>query len=205
MYPAEAGFSFLPKRMCAVQIFVSGGCKNGKSHYAQRMAKAQSSGGLYYIATMISADAEDDERIARHRRDREGWGFQTVEQPRDIARIGDKCDPAASFLLDSTTALLANEMFLPFGAVNHRAGEKIRDELEFLLERLPDIVIVSDYIFSDAGEYDELSEEYRRELAGIDRMLAARCGAVVEISFSNAVIHKGGGRDGVDIRRCISG
>ena len=71
-----------------MRIFISGGCKNGKSYYAQRLAKAQCIGnGLYYIATMKPVDAEDDERIARHRRERDGFGFTTVEQPFDIENI----------------------------------------------------------------------------------------------------------------------
>jgi len=60
---------------------------------------------------MKSVDAEDDKRIRKHRSDREGWGFTTVEQSVDIEKILVKCDSGGSFLLDSLTALLANEMF----------------------------------------------------------------------------------------------
>ena len=54
-----------------MSVFISGGCKNGKSFYAQRIAKA---GGapLYYIATMIPHDEEDLARIRRHRDERAG-------------------------------------------------------------------------------------------------------------------------------------
>ena len=57
-----------------MSTFISGGCKNGKSFYAQRIAKA---GGqpLYYIATMIPRDAEDDARILRHRQGARGLGL----------------------------------------------------------------------------------------------------------------------------------
>ena len=48
-----------------MHTFISGGCKNGKSWYAQRIAQAAGK-PLYYVATMISTGEEDDQRIARH-------------------------------------------------------------------------------------------------------------------------------------------
>lgn len=60
-----------------MNIFISGGCKNGKSYYAQRRAKdmAENAGvPLYYIATMIPHDEEDRIRIRRHLSERDGWG-----------------------------------------------------------------------------------------------------------------------------------
>ena len=57
-------------------IFISGGAKNGKSTLAQDLTVALSKGGKhYYVATMISSGAEDDDRIRRHIADREGMGF----------------------------------------------------------------------------------------------------------------------------------
>ena len=76
-----------------MKIFISGGCKNGKSYFAQSLAKqlAEESGGpLYYIATMIPCDEEDRARIRRHIEDRAGWGFETIEQGRNIKEIFDK-------------------------------------------------------------------------------------------------------------------
>ena len=178
-----------------MKIFISGGCKNGKSHYAQHLARAQrkvrQTGSLYYIATMKPIDSEDDDRIARHRREREGWGFATVEQPVDIERILETCDPCGSFLLDSLTALLANEMFAPNGTVNEHALPKIINGLRQITDTVDNIIIVSDYIYSDAFFYDPLTAQYRKSLAEIDRTAAENCDAVLEVSFANLMIHKG--------------
>ncbi len=49
-----------------MNVFISGGCKNGKSFYAQRLARRQADEAgspLYYIATMIPHDEEDHARI----------------------------------------------------------------------------------------------------------------------------------------------
>jgi len=174
-----------------MRIFISGGCKNGKSFYAQHVAKIQQTGFLYYIATMQSADAEDDERIVRHRIERDGWGFAVIERPMDIEKILDQCDCGASFLLDSVTALLANEMFLPDGSVNEQAAQKVTDGLSRVMKRIENIVLVSDYIYSDAALYDQLTEHYRKSLAEIDRAVAGASDAVLEIAYTNVIVHKG--------------
>ena len=174
-----------------MRIFISGGCKNGKSYIAQRLAKWQSKGSLYYVATMRPCDDEDTARIMRHIEEREGWGFTTIEQPVDILQCLGSCDADASFLLDSTTALLANEMFPAGKDVNVDAPGKIAGELVSICKKVKDIVVVSDYIYSDAILYDELTEAYRKGLAFIDRTLATVCDVVLEIAFGSIIVHKG--------------
>jgi len=178
-----------------MKIFISGGCKNGKSYYAQHLAKIQQNpgSGLYYIATMRPVDGEDSERIERHVKDRDGWGFETVEQPENIKGLLDKCDRNGSFLLDSLTALLANEMFSADGNINRGAADKISVELKELLNMTENIVIVSDYIYSDAELYDGLTEEYRKSLAQIDKTAAKNCDIVLECAYANIIFHKGQG------------
>lgn len=172
-----------------MHTFISGGCKNGKSHYAQRLAQAMGK-PLYYVATMISTGAEDDLRIARHVQDREGWGFQTLECGLRILDCLREADCRGSFLLDSTTALLANEMFNPAG-FDMNAAERVANELEEFVRRTGSAVIVSDYLYGDARIFDEWTEAYRRGLAHIDRRLAACCENVLEVSAGNVICHKG--------------
>ena len=172
-----------------MSTFISGGCKNGKSFYAQRIAK-DSGMPLYYIATMIPHDAEDDARILRHRDERDGWGFETLECGRNILSCLKQADPGGSFLLDSVTALLSNEMFAPDG-FHPEAAEKIADELCEFVRRAPNTVLVSDFIYSDAAIYDEWTETYRRGLAYIDRRLAAVCDRVIEVVNGQIICYKG--------------
>ena len=175
-----------------MKVFISGGCKNGKSYYAQRLAKRQDNGrGLYYIATMAAVDREDDERIARHQNEREGWGFTTIEQYRDIENILKITDHSASFLLDSLTALLGNEMFSGDGSVDTHAHEKIWSGLLQVLSQVQNIVIVSDYMYSDAIIYEPLTEMYRKHLATLDTLVAKHCDAVLEVAYNQITIHKG--------------
>ena len=183
-----------------MNIFISGGCKNGKSYHAQELARNMSrekSLPLYYLATMIPTDDEDRARIRRHLSEREGWGFDTIEQGRNICEAligstlsGEKVYPGGVFLLDSVTALLSNEMFLPEGTVVLDAAEKLAAELSEFANRTGNTVFVSDYIYSDGRLFDEYTENYRRGLALIDRTLAALCDQVVEVSYGFKYLYK---------------
>ncbi len=175
-----------------MRVFISGGCKNGKSYHAQTLARQMRSNGspLYYLATMIPADEEDLQRIEKHRREREGWGFETVEISRNILTATGRCDMDGTFLLDSVTALLANEMFEKKGRVIPRAAEKVAEDLMLLVKKVKNIVFVSDDIHSDACLYDAITEEYRKGLALIGRKLASVCDSVLEASAGNIIVHK---------------
>lgn len=171
-----------------MNIFVSGGCKNGKSMFAQMQARdmAREQGKLYYVATMIPRDGEDRERIRRHIADREGWGFQTIEKGMDIvSALDDSIDRNGVFLLDSVTALLSNEMFGADGSYNPEAGDKVGSELEEFAKLTGNTIFVSDYIYSDARIFDDYTENYRRALAGTDRRLAAVCDLTVEVAYGH--------------------
>ena len=144
---------------------------------------------LYYLATMIPADDEDVQRIERHRRDREGWGFETIEISRNIlsATRGCRCD--GSFLLDSVTALLANEMFESDGSIVPNAAQKVAEDLTLFAGKTEHIVFVTDDIHSDGGPYDTITEEYRKGLTFIGRKLAGVCDSVLEVSAGNIITH----------------
>ena len=173
-----------------MNIFISGGCKNGKSYHAQELARdmaREQNVPLYYIATMIPTDEEDQERIRRHIADRDGWGFETLEQGLDLPGCLDKpgVNPRGAFLMDSVTALLSNEMFRPDGTYDADAGERVARDLVEFARRTGNTVFVSDYIYSDARDFDEMTENYRRSLAACDRAVAAVCDKVIEVCFGN--------------------
>ena len=114
-------------------VFLSGGCKNGKSNLAEQIAVHLSQPGrLYYLATMIPHDEEDRARIARHVESRAGLGFQTVECGLSLEKGLQDADPEGSYLLDSVTALLSNEMFRPDGSVDLAAPARVARELTAL-------------------------------------------------------------------------
>jgi len=171
-----------------MNILISGGCKNGKSFFAQRLAKDMAQGGpLYYVATMRPVDDEDKQRIQRHICERDGWGFTTIEQNEHICSCLDRPDVEHTgiFLLDSVTALLSNEMFAADGTFDLGAPERVADELIEFAKLTGNTIFVSDYIYSDAIQYETLTETYKKGLAHIDKTLAAVCGRVAEVAYGN--------------------
>ena len=174
--------------------FISGGAKNGKSTLAQDLAVALAKGGKhYYVATMISSGAEDDDRIRRHIADRDGMGFETVECFRNIMDCLKIANKDGVFLVDSVTALIQNSLF-PVEKnyeMDISAANRCADELVKFAGTVRHAVFVSDYIYSDAERYSESTEIYRKCLADIDRRLAKVCDTVIEVSAGQFIIHKG--------------
>mgnify|MGYP000452933017 CR=1 FL=1 len=142
-------------------LFIGGG-KSGKSTAAQRLAAALADGGpLYYWATMTPHDGEDEERIQRHRDDRAGMGFTTVERSFDLPAGLDEIDPAGTVLFDSVTACL---------------------ELRHVSLYPAHFIAVCDDIWRGGEEYRDGTEVYVRGLARICRGLAAEFDVVCEMA-----------------------
>ena len=172
-------------------IFLSGGAKNGKSALAQDLAvRLSGNGPRYYVATMIPVDEEDRQRVRNHVADRRGLGFRTIECGRNILSCLNDADRNGTFLLDSVTALLMNEMFTETG-IDRGAGERCAEELASFARSVKNVVIVSDAIYSDAAQYDEITELYRASLARADHALAQACEMVIEMVAGQPILFKG--------------
>ena len=172
-------------------IYVSGGCKNGKSSLAEDWAgKLRGSEPLYYIATMIPHDDEDRARIKRHIASRAGKDFITIECGKNISEIIPQLDKKGTYLMDSVTALLGNEMFQG-EIIDKDAGKRVADDLCKLANSVKNIVFVSDFIFSDQGMYDDFTDGYLKALAEIGIELAKISDCVVEVVLTNPIIYKG--------------
>jgi len=140
---------------------------------------------------MTATDSEDLERIAKHRQERDGLGFTTIEQPLHIENILINCYHTGSFLLDSLTALMSNEMFSVHDSFDNNAYARVSAGLIKVLANIQQIVIVSDYIYSDSMLYNPFIETYRESLAALDRLTAKHCDVVLEAAYTQIIVHKG--------------
>ena len=164
-----------------MRILLVGGSKSGKSHLAQEFCSTLcKEKPLYYWATMQPVDEEDRLRIRKHLADRAGWGFETVEQGRNLPAARPGIDPAGTVLFDSLTAYLANEMF---GENNFDASAAARcvKELEAVSAYSENFVCVCDDLWREGETYDAWTESYRKGLAEIGIRLAAQFDAVCEV------------------------
>ena len=95
-----------------MRILLLGGSKSGKSMMGQHMARRLSAGApMYYWATLEPRDGEDRAIVRRHLAERDGWGFETIEQGRQLPQALKWVSPAGTVLFDSVTACLACQMF----------------------------------------------------------------------------------------------
>lgn len=175
-------------------FFLSGGSKSGKSMLAQRIARSLPA-PHYYLATLLPTDEEDRAIVRRHLAARDGWGFETIECSRGILSALSPETRGGTFLLDSVTALLANEMFRPDGTVDEAAGERLAAELCTFALHAEHVVFVADFVFSDGVQYEALTERYRRALGLIGVRLGAVCDHVAELSAGRPIWYKGGWDD----------
>lgn len=90
-------------------VLVLGGCRSGKSAFALRHAAELGSGGMF-IATCPVLDDEMRERIRRHREERRGLDWDTVEEETDLAGALARCRPDGVVLIDCLTLWVNNVM-----------------------------------------------------------------------------------------------
>lgn len=189
-------------------VLVVGGAKSGKSMFAQNLAKLLNEslkspiktqldrgierefGKLYYVATMNPYDLEDLKRIENHLTEREGYGFNTIEETLNMSKVSKIIGAEDTVLIDSITSLITNSMFKGKEFYKDVSEEILAGVLE-IINNSKNIVIVSDYLFSDSIEYDCYTESFRKEIGIINRKLAKIADTVVECSYGNIIYHKG--------------
>ena len=163
-------------------LLVTGGSGCGKSTWAEEQIAALP-GRKVYLATMQVQDDESVRRVARHRAQRSGRGFETIECPKDIGAV--RVDSDSIVLLEDLVNLLANEMF-DGGDVR-----RVVPALERLARRCRHLVMVTNDVFSDGLPCSASVMEYVRALARINRAAAGIADRVVEVVYSIPVPVKG--------------
>jgi adenosylcobinamide kinase / adenosylcobinamide-phosphate guanylyltransferase len=96
--------------MVANVVLVTGGCRSGKSAYAQRLAESYA-GPRLFIATCPATDEELRQRIAAHQAARRDRGWETVEELLDLPGALRQGGEHAAVLIDCLTLWVNNLMF----------------------------------------------------------------------------------------------
>ncbi len=164
-------------------VLVTGGSGCGKSTWAEKLVQSLPATKRIYIATMQVYDRESEIRVQRHRAQRAGLGFVTVECEKDLASA--PVEGGSIVLLEDLVNLAANEMF--DGGDPARIVPALRD----LAARCSHLVMVTNDLFSDGGNYSPSVQEYLRCLAAIHHDAAMLADCVVEMVYSVPVVLKG--------------
>jgi adenosylcobinamide kinase / adenosylcobinamide-phosphate guanylyltransferase len=91
-------------------VLVTGGCRSGKSAYAQQLAESLPSPRLF-VATCPVTDDEMRRRIEQHRQARRDRGGGTVEEQADLAGVFRRHAEQSVLLVDCVTLWVNNLMY----------------------------------------------------------------------------------------------
>ena len=166
-------------------VLVLGGARSGKSRYGEQIALAS---GLQkvYVATAQAFDDEMDERIADHKKRRDG-SWSTIDAPLDLAgavRQGARTENV--LLVDCLTLWLTNRM------LGEGDEDKACDELAELVPGLPGLTIfVSNEVGSGIVPDNSLGRRFRDAQGRLNQMMAAACDSVVLVVAGLPMILKG--------------
>lgn len=160
---------------------VLGGARSGKSAHAEGLIEA--AGGGVYLATAggleagLAADPDMAARVARHRA-RRGPGWETVEEPLELARALPRAARAGRpVLVDCVTVWLANVM---------QAGRDPGSAVDGLVKALPGlaapVVFVSNEVGLGGVAMDALARAFQDAQGDANRRLAAAADRVVLVA-----------------------
>jgi len=167
---------------------VLGGAASGKSEYAENLALSLSEPqARMYVATMMPYGESGAYRVKRHRKLREGKGFETVELPRNIGQLSGH--EGMTVLVEDLSNLLANEMFAE-DALQPLDTNAIARALKSLSEQAKNTVFVSNNIFEDGCLYDESTRSYIQKLGELNRLVAEFCDHVTEVTVGIPIVQK---------------
>jgi len=149
-------------------IFITGGARSGKTAFALGRAMEHTSPRLY-VATAEALDAEMHERIEAHKMERREMGFDTLEEPLDIAGLLNGTGPRyGAVLLDCLTLWLSNLMAK--GLDPDREGHRLIDAVKGL--GLP-VYVVTNEVGLGIVPDNELARVFRDNAGRLNAMVAA--------------------------------
>ncbi|MFW6237549.1 MAG: bifunctional adenosylcobinamide kinase/adenosylcobinamide-phosphate guanylyltransferase [Desulfosudaceae bacterium] len=158
-------------------MLVTGGCRSGKSAYAQRAAEQMAVTDRYFLATCQPADEEMRQRVARHQQDR-GEQWQTRECPLDIEPVlRDMENDQAVVLVDCLTLWMSNLLAVTEDPA--KIERRVAGLVEAVDQTVASVILVSNEVGCGIVPENRLARRFR-DLAGrINQRAAARADRVV--------------------------
>lgn len=166
---------------------ILGGARSGKSRRAEALA-LEWGGDPVYLATAEPFDDEMRERVARHRADREGRGWVTVEEPLDLpAALAREAVAGRTVLVECLTTWIGNLMVHEW---------PVEPEIERLLAGLDGgmasgLVLVANEVGLGIVPENRMARDFRDHAGRLHQELAARAGRVELVVAGIPVVVKG--------------
>ena len=147
-------------------ILALGGTRSGKSTFGLAATRRLAAGRrAWFLATAWSGDAELDDRIARHRRERPS-DWPTIEVGHDLAAALGGTDPHEPVLIDGLTLWLSTLLGDDAVAIDPILDGPVRAALAVIAARPGPVIVVSDEVGSGIVPMHAGARAYR-DLVGI--------------------------------------
>ncbi|MCZ8185973.1 MAG: bifunctional adenosylcobinamide kinase/adenosylcobinamide-phosphate guanylyltransferase [Beijerinckiaceae bacterium] len=171
--------------MMARLTLVLGGARSGKSSHAEALAR-QTGLSRLYLATAQPFDDEMRDRIRQHRADRDGDGWQTIEEPLGLAGAIDRtAGPGVILLVDCLTLWLSNLML---------AGRAVDEEsaglLAVLAKAAGPVILVSNEVGLGIVPETPLGRAFRDAQGRLNQRVAALADRVIFMAAGLPLILK---------------
>jgi adenosylcobinamide kinase/adenosylcobinamide-phosphate guanylyltransferase len=159
---------------------VIGTQNSGKSELAEKQAMETGDISRIYLATMKVYDEAGRERVEKHRRQREGKGFVTIEQEMNILEAVEKIEQPekSTVLLECVSNLVGNELYenpvwkesllnnlddiesLELNKQKERFADSIAGDIKKLAGCVNNFIIVTNEYETDGEGYDASTRLY---------------------------------------------
>ncbi len=169
-------------------IFITGGCRSGKSRYALQFANQHFSKKLF-LATCEVLDEEMAQRVENHKKAR-GPEWQTIEEPIEIAnKITKYGNDAGVILIDCLTLWLYN--LLMRWDNDLRMIEETEKLINVIKQSQTSFILVSNEVGMGIVPSDPLSRRYRDLLGTMNQRVAEALDTVIFMVSGIPIFLKG--------------
>ena len=163
-------------------VLISGPNSSGKSLFAEGLI-SRTGGDRFYIATMVPQTEDNRRRIEKHRAQRQGLHFTTLELPYGVGSA--PVTPGSAVLLEDVSNLMANAFF-----DRGRGPEDVLRDILALSRRCSLLVAVTISGLSADG-YDGETADYIAALTSLNQALLREADLAAEMRDGNPDYRKG--------------
>lgn len=169
----------------AALILVTGGARSGKSDYALTRAEAID-GPHCFLATCPVIDSEMEDRISRHKAERQEEMWQTIEEELDLAGTIQSLQSGTVCLVDCLTLWVNNLMYNAEKANVQFSEDEMQNKVYELLQQARKfqgtLILVSNEVGLGVVPDNAQARFYRDLVGRSNRMIAAAADEVILVS-----------------------
>ncbi len=162
-------------------VFLTGGARSGKSHFAQKLA-SETSERVLFVATAEALDADMKARIEKHKKERpKAW--KTLETSLNVSgQIAEHIHDVEVVLIDCLTLLVSNLMLgegrgfseddISLNEVEKRVVGEVQSLIKFMSGSDAVFIIVSNEVGLGIVPENRFARIYRDLLGKVNQLVA---------------------------------